>query len=45
MGEEQLNGKSSEASLEAYARGENPGGLHRGGPGPMRKHGDRESRQ
>jgi hypothetical protein len=44
VGEAQLGGMSSEASREAYARGDNPGGLHHGGTGPLPKHGDRESR-
>src|SRR6267378_1481095 len=30
MGEAELGGSSSEKSREAYERGENPGGLHRG---------------
>jgi hypothetical protein len=34
MAEEQLGGISSEESRNAYLRGEHPGGLHHGGPGP-----------
>jgi hypothetical protein len=45
VGEAQLGGTSSEASREAYARGENPGGLRHGGTGPMPAHGHRESRR
>jgi hypothetical protein len=44
VGEAQLGGMSSAASREAYERGENPGGLHHGGAGPLPKHGDTESR-
>jgi hypothetical protein len=43
MAEEQLGGKSSAESREAYLRGEQPGGLHRGGPGSAAvKRGDEE---
>jgi hypothetical protein len=38
--EAQLGGTSSSESRDAYLRGDNPGGLHRGGHGPEpRKHG------
>lgn len=36
--EAELGGTSSAASREAYLRGENPGGLHRGGRGPAPVH-------
>jgi hypothetical protein len=45
VGEAQLGGMSSEQSRAAYESGENPGGLHHGGTGPLPKHGDTESRQ
>jgi hypothetical protein len=45
VGEAQLGGMSSEASRQAYERGENPGGLHHGGSGPAPIHGDPESRR
>lgn len=45
VGEAQLGGTSSEASREAYERGENPGGLHQGGKGPLPIHGDAEDAQ
>jgi hypothetical protein len=32
--EAQLGGTSSSESRDAYLRGDNPGGLHRGGHGP-----------
>jgi hypothetical protein len=37
-GEAQLGGISSEKSRELYERGENPGGLHHGGRGPVPIH-------
>jgi hypothetical protein len=34
IAEDELGGKSSSESREAYLRGDNPGGLHQGGHGP-----------
>jgi hypothetical protein len=43
MAEAELGGMSSAESREAYLRGDNPGGLHRGGRGPRSaKRGDEE---
>src|SRR5689334_8710569 len=43
MAEAQLGGMSSAESRNAYLRGDNPGGLHQGGPGSAAvKRGDEE---
>jgi hypothetical protein len=42
--EAELGGVSSEESREAYLKGENPGGLHHGGKGPVPHGGQRESK-
>jgi hypothetical protein len=40
--EEQLGGTSSADSRDAYVRGDNPGGLHRGGHGPTSRESENE---